>query len=87
MTYLLVRHKIGDFTQWKSVYDAHEPERRAAGLTEKHIWRNLGLANELFIMLEVADVQKAKAFVSSRSLHDAMQKAGVLDQPEVYFLV
>ena len=40
MTYLLVRHKIADFSKWKAEYDAHLPTRQKAGLEEEHLLRN-----------------------------------------------
>jgi hypothetical protein len=35
----------------------------------------------------VEDHDKAKAFAASDDLHQAMQKTGVSDKPDVYFLV
>jgi hypothetical protein len=40
MNYLLVRHKVADFSKWKAAYDAHSPARQKAGLTEKYLLRN-----------------------------------------------
>lgn len=86
MTYLLIRHKVADFEKWKTVYDRYETVRRAAGLTSKQTWHNLDIPSEIFILFEVADREKAKSYISSLELHKAMQEAGVLDHPDVYFL-
>jgi hypothetical protein len=40
MPYLLVRHKVSDFTAWKAAYDAHLAAREDAGLKEEHLLRN-----------------------------------------------
>jgi hypothetical protein len=41
MNYVLVRHKVADFSKWKPVYDAHLPARQAAGGTELYLLRNI----------------------------------------------
>jgi len=61
-SYMLVRHKIPDFSVWKPGYDAHLPSRVEAGLTE------------------------AQAFAESADLRETMQKLGVLERPDIYFL-
>ena len=38
------------------------------------------------ILLEWDDLGKAKQFVQSQDLGEAMEKAGVADQPDIYFL-
>jgi hypothetical protein len=86
MPYLLVRHKVSDFSKWKPVYDAHLPVRQAAGLKEKHLLRNVDNPNETFILFEAEDIQKAKEFASSADLRETMQKAGVVDKPDIHFL-
>ena len=35
--FMLVRHKVRDFKSWKAGYDAHQPKRVEAGLTEKYL--------------------------------------------------
>jgi hypothetical protein len=86
MPYLLVRHKVADFAQWKPMYDAHQSARTAAGLRDRLILRGLDNPNEIVILFEIGDVAKARAFASSPSLKTAMEKAGVVDQPDIYFL-
>ena len=35
MAFMLTRAKVRDFNAWKPAYDAHQPARSAAGLTEE----------------------------------------------------
>ncbi len=86
MAHMLVRHKVVDFDEWKSVYDDHRLAREAAGLKDLHLWRNEDNPNEVILLFEVSDVTKAKAFSSSPDAKEKMQAAGVLGQPEVVFL-
>ena len=86
MPYLLVRHKVADFSKWKTAYDAHLSVRQKAGLKEEHLMRNTENPNETFVLFEAEDLQKAKAFGASSDLREVMQKAGVVDKPDIYFL-
>jgi hypothetical protein len=86
MNYVLVRHKVADFSKWKPVYDAHLPARQAAGGTELYLLRNIDNPNEVIVLLEVEDLQKAREFVASDDLRERMQESGVIDKPDTYFL-
>jgi phage shock protein PspC (stress-responsive transcriptional regulator) len=86
MNYLLIRHNVADFTKWKAAYDAHAPAREQAGLKEVHLLRNSERLEEVVLMYEVKDVQKAREFGNSPDLKEAMQNAGVVDKPDIWFL-
>ncbi len=84
--YLLVRHKVKDFAVWKPIYDADLPSRIEAGLTEKYLFRGAGDKNEVIILFEAKDLDRATTFTESADLREAMEKAGVIDKPDIYFL-
>ena len=84
--HVLVRHKVADFAKWKPFYDAHLSARQKAGLKEEHLFRNADDPKEVLLLFSVEDVDKAKAFTTSDDLRQAMEKAGVSDKPDVYFL-
>ena len=86
MAFLLIRHKVRDFKTWKTGYDAHQPKRTEAGLTEKYLLRSSDDANEVVILFEAPDLNRAKAFAASADLRDKMQEVGVVDKPDIYFL-
>jgi hypothetical protein len=86
MVHMLIRHKVQDFSKWKPAYDAHQPARAAAGLKDLRLWRNADDSNDIFVLFEVADVAKAKAFTDSADLKEKMKSAGVVGQPEIFFL-
>jgi len=83
---MLIRHKVKDFSHWKQGYDAHLPKRSEAGLTEKYILRGDSDPNEVILLFEVQDINRAKAFSESVDLRERMQKLGVVDKPDIYFL-
>jgi uncharacterized protein YeaO (DUF488 family) len=84
--FLLIRHKVRDFSEWKRGYDAHLSKRVEAGLTEKHLLQGANDSNEVVLLFEAKDLNRAKAFAESVDLRETMQKAGVLDKPDIYFL-
>ncbi|HEX9545143.1 MAG TPA: hypothetical protein VF955_08155 [Pyrinomonadaceae bacterium] len=86
MIHMLIRSKVADFAKWKPVYDAHAPARQNAGLKEEHLLRSIDNPNEVIVLFSAEDLDKAKAFAASDDLRQAMQRAGVSDKPDVYFL-
>ncbi len=84
--YILIRHKVRDFSEWKPGYDAHLPKRAEADLTETYLLRGADDPNEVAPLLEAQDLNRAKAFAESEDLRETMQKLGVLDKPDIYFL-
>lgn len=80
--YILIRHKVRDFSEWKPGYDAHLPKRAEAGLTETYLLRG---ADDV-LLFEAQDLNRAKVFAESPDLRETMQKLGVLNKPDIYFL-
>ncbi len=85
-SYMLVRHKVKDFSEWKRGYDAHLPKRVEAGLTEKYLLRGANDPNEVILFFEARDLNRAKTFAESTDLRETMQRVGVVDKPDIYFL-
>lgn len=85
-TYMLVRHTVKDFTGWKRVYDGHIGKRNEAGLTEQYLLRGLYSVNEVILLFEVKDIERARKFTESTDLRDRMMEAGVIGKPDIYFL-
>lgn len=86
MPYLLVRHKVADYAKWKPLFDQHAETRKANGSRGGQLLRNANDPNELLILFQWDDLNKARQFAESSDLRETMQRAGVIDQPDVYFL-
>jgi hypothetical protein len=84
--FVLIRHNVRDFEAWKVGFDGHRSKRIEAGLSEKQLLRGSDNGNEIVLLLEVEDLNRAKAFLASADLRDTMQTFGVVDKPDVYFL-
>jgi hypothetical protein len=86
MTYMLVRHKVTDFSAWKRVFDSHSSAQHDAGLRVEQVLRNIDEPNEVFLLFAVANVESARGFVSSPEVPEAQRQSGVVDNPDIYFL-
>jgi len=83
---MIVKHKVEDYNKWKSLFDAALPLRKMNGEQSCDIFRNSKDPNDVSILFEWNDIQKAIKYSQSEDLRDAMKHAGVIDQPSVYLL-
>lgn len=83
---MAVSHIVKDFDTWKKGFDEDEMNRSASGLTLRALARGIDNPNNVFIFLNVADLQKAKDFGTSPKLKDIMQKLGVMSKPEIIYV-
>jgi hypothetical protein len=86
MGYLLVRHKVKEFQEWKRFFDSHKGAQREAGLRIEKVMRNLYQPEEVFLLFEVTDLAKARGFVFSAEVSAAQAESGVVDKPDIYFM-
>ena len=84
--FMLIRHKVRNFTAWKQAYDAYAPQRSDAGLTETHLLRGTRAPNDVVLMFAAQDLNRAQAFADSADLRQTMHKAGVIDMPDICLL-
>jgi heme-degrading monooxygenase HmoA len=86
MPYLLVRHKVEDYAKWKRAFDEHAAARKVSGSKGGKVFRSVTNPNEIVILLEWETLADARKFTSDSSVAEAMERAGVTDVPDVYFL-
>lgn len=84
--YILIRHTVRNFSDWKRVYDEHLQKRNEAGLAEKFLFRGLDNLNDVIIVFETQDLARAKAFLDSPEAQERMKRGGVVDRPGIYYL-
>jgi len=82
---LTVQFKVQDYGTWRTGYDGREEGRAAAGITNGKVYRRAEDPNDVLILSDVADVTKARSFLSSDDLKAAMQKSGVQGSPTIRF--
>lgn len=86
MPALLMRHNVEDYATWKEAFDQHATFRRANGSQGGRLFRNAADANEVVVLLAWDDLERARLFADSDDLRETMGRAGVTDQPDIWFL-
>lgn len=86
MPYLAVLQKVQDYDVWKKVFDAHAPQRRAAGESNYQIFHVDGDRNNFSVLIEWDSLANAKAWIESDTLRNAMEQAGVRGKPTVMLM-
>lgn len=70
----------------RPVFDSHAAAQKDVGLTLEHLWRGLGNPHEVFFLFEVADVAKARAFVTAPAAGQAKHESGVKGETDIWFV-
>ncbi|HEU5345542.1 MAG TPA: hypothetical protein VFU60_14440 [Ktedonobacterales bacterium] len=86
MAYMIVRHKVADYAKWKAAFDEHVATRAAGGSLGGLLFRGADNTNEMIAVFEWDDLGKARQFAQSDNLRETMQRAGVSDIPDIYFV-
>lgn len=79
MIRMLCRNKVSDFAKWKAILDSHHDAHQQAGLTLESLGRVVDDPNNVFFVFAVADLNRAKAFISAPDAAKAGRDAGVLE--------
>jgi hypothetical protein len=86
MVNVLIHHKISDYQLWRNTFDASIDFRLNGGERSCRIFRNPDDAEELTLLFEWENMQKAHQFMDSPDLRKRMQQAGVIGKPDIKFL-
>jgi hypothetical protein len=86
MPALLIRHDVADYPAWKAIFDEHEPVRRANGSQGGRLFREAASPNAVLVLLTWDDLERARLFVDSDDLRDAITRSGVVGEPDFWFL-
>lgn len=82
----LVRHRIEDYTIWKAIFDEHAATRMASGSRDSRLFRNAADPDEIFVLFEWDDPERAHLFALSDDLQQTMARSRVVDQPDLWLL-
>ncbi len=87
MAHLLIRHKVESYAKWRPVFNEQAADRQAAGQEgEPQVFRSGDDPWEVLILMEWDELERARQFAASDATREAMQAAGVSDEPTFYFL-
>lgn len=82
---MFVHNRVADFSEWKRIFYSHAEAHSEAGLRLIHLWQSIDDENNVFFLFEVADIEKARAFVAAPEGKEAGKAAGVIEG-EIHFL-
>jgi hypothetical protein len=82
---VIMSHKVKDWDAWKKEFDSHKQARMDAGLIDRGVGYSVDDNHDVNIVFAITDMQKAKAFMSSKDLKDKMTAAGVEGPPKSFF--
>jgi heme-degrading monooxygenase HmoA len=85
MPYIMIRHKVANYAQWKRGVKAFALVRKASGEKSFYVCRGSKEPNDLLVWCEWDTTARMKKFAKSRELRQAMKGARVISQPEVSF--
>lgn len=86
MTSILIQHQVKDFAAWKKVFDASVDLRTSSGALTAQVYRDESDPNKVTTIHKWNSLANAQKFAHSTDLKAAMEKAGVVGAPNVYFL-
>ena len=83
MPKVFIRHAVRDYATWRLAYDAHEAARTAAGLRGSRVYRSADTPNDVLVVLDAGELDRARQFGADPAVRTAMSAAGVIGTPEV----
>ncbi len=83
---IIVMHRVENYETWRAEYDAFDGFRRQSGIVGHAVSRALDDPNHLVVYHQADDVAEVRAFVDSAELKQAMQRAGVVGEPDIRFI-
>jgi len=85
MVRLFVRIDVADYETWRKVYDQFYAEQVAMGVVGSAAFQLVDDPNDVTVWHDFVTAEVASAFVSSDALRDAMERAGVQGEPQIWF--
>ena len=85
MIRMFVKHKVHDYAEWRTGYDAYESTRVKLGLRGHAVCSDGDDGKEVTAWHDFANVDAAKTFAGSDELKAAMKCAGVEGSPTIWF--
>ena len=83
---VVMRHKVANYSKWLPAYEGHDSVRRAYGIHNYILGRDLDDSNMVTVSMIMDDAAKAKEFAALPNLKDAMKKGGVTGTPTMQYL-
>jgi len=83
---IIVMHPVEDYDTWRVAYDEFDNFRRQSGIVGHAVSQEFENPDRIIVYHQAIDVANLRTFVESAELEDAMQRAGVVGDPEIRFI-
>jgi hypothetical protein len=84
MVRLFVRHTVADYAAWRQGYDDFDEQRKPMGVKDDAVFRSVDNPNDVTVWHDFDSADEARSFTASDELRDAMERAGVQGEPQVW---
>lgn len=78
MPFMLVRNRVRDYDAWREVFDAQLGIAHESALEVVSVWRSLDDPQEVYFLLSIGDMDKARAYVADPANAEVGERAGVI---------
>ena len=86
MSFILVNHKVKDYSAWRPYFDNDIPLQLKSGIKLRNVFSAKNDPSDIYILFETSDLEEAQKFFTNPRLKELMQKAGVISEPVVQIL-
>jgi len=86
MVTVIISHECKNYSDWRKVFDADEVNRSKAGFKSMGVYHSVDNANMITIIGEVPSLEAINGFMANPELKAAMEKGGVIGNPDVKIL-
>ena len=83
MPHILIQHEVEDFATWKEAYDSRTDVHDDAGFKELQILQGLDNPSNVVILFFNPNIERAREYLNSDDLKQAMEGAGVIGAPQI----
>lgn len=83
---IIVTHPVEDYDAWRAAYDDFGDVRKQNGIVGHAVNQELGKPNQVIVYHQADDMSTLRAFVDSAELKEAMERAGVVEPPDIQFV-
>jgi heme-degrading monooxygenase HmoA len=77
---------VADYDAWKRVFDGESAIYRANGSSGSRVFRSKSDPSEIWLLMVWDDLDRARLYTRSDDLLDLMERAGVIDRPDYWYL-
>lgn len=83
MARVFMQHPVADYSTWRPIFDADQPNRKSAGVVDVAVLRDADDPNSIWMVFE-ADPSVLDPMLADTDRQGLMQEAGVLAPPQIW---